>query len=346
MIRRILALISAAAALAAPAVAQSPAAQPAPAPRFTGPVLPTNFADPFVLPVGNRFLAYATNAHDDRANVPVAFSSDLVTWNVMAVPGDPDRFHDALPTLPAWAQRGRTWAPEVLRVGNRYILYFTAHHRASGRQCIGTAVAADPRGPFVPEGTEPLVCQLREGGTIDASPFRDSDGKLYLYFKNDGNAVRAPTQLWGQRMAPSGLALEGQPVALGRNDTPWEGAISEAPFMVRHGNAYILFFSANDYAWQDRERLSRYATGYARCTGPLGPCTDAPENPILASRRTPDCLSGPGHPAVFEAAGRHYMVFHAWAARSGCRKAGEARFMHILPIEWNGDAPVVGRPGQ
>jgi beta-xylosidase len=352
MIRRVLALLAAAAALAAaPASAQQAAGQQAAAqqpaaPRFAGPVLPTNFADPFILAVGDRFLAYATNAHDDRANVPVAFSTDLLNWSVMAVPGDPDRFHDALPALPAWAQRGRTWAPEVLRVGNRYILYFSAHHRVSGRQCIGAAAAADPRGPFVPQGTEPLVCQLREGGTIDASPFRDADGKLYLYFKNDGNAVRAPTQLWGQRMGADGLSLEGEPAALGRNDTPWEGSISEAPFMVRRGDAYILFFSANDYAWQERERLSRYATGYARCTGPLGPCTDAPENPILASRRSPDCLSGPGHPAVFEAGGRHYMVFHAWAARSGCRKAGEGRFMHIRPIEWNGDAPVVAGPAR
>jgi beta-xylosidase len=339
MIRRFLALFAAAAGVAAaPAAAQAPAA-----PRFAGPVLRMNFADPFILPVGDRYLAYATNAYGDRANVPVAFSTDLVTWNVMAVPGDPDRFHDALPNLPAWAQRGRTWAPEVIRVGDRYVLYFTAHHRASGRQCIGAAVASDPRGPFVPEGAEPLVCQLREGGTIDASPFRDADGKLYLYFKNDGNAVRAPTQLWGQRLAASGLALEGEPVALARNDTPWEGSISEAPFMVRRGSAYILFFSANDYAWHDRERLSRYATGYARCAGPLGPCTDAPENPILASRRAPDCLSGPGHPAVFEAGGRHYMVFHAWSARSGCRKDQDARFMHILPIEWNGETPVIGR---
>lgn len=331
---------------AQPQQAPAAAAAPAPAPRFDGPVLRTNFADPFVLPVAGRYLAYATNAHDDRANVPVAFSSDLVSWSVMAVPGDPDRFHDALPTLPAWAERGRTWAPEVMLIGGRYVLYFTARHRASGRQCIGAATSRDPRGPFVPHGDEPLVCQHRLGGTIDASPFRDADGKLYLYFKNDGNAVRAPTELWGQRLAADGLSLEGEAVAIGRNDTEWEGHISEAPFMVRRGESYYLFFSANDFAWQPRQPLSRYATGYARCTGPLGPCTDAPENPILASRRRPDCLSGPGHPAIFEAEGRHYIVFHAWSARRSCRPFVDARYMHILPLEWRGDAPVVGSPGE
>ena len=316
-------------------------AQP-PAPRFDGPVLKTNFADPFVLPVGGRYLAYSTNAYGDRANVPVAFSSDLVTWNVMAVPGDPDRFHDALPTLPSWAQRGRTWAPEVIRIGNRYVLYFTAHHRRSGRQCVGAATSVDPRGPFEPQGAEPLVCQHALGGTIDASPFRDTDGKLYLYFKNDGNAINRPTQIWGQRLSNDGLLLEGEAVALARNDTAWEGRISEAPFMLRRGTGYYLFFSANDYAWQPRQPLSQYATGYARCTGPLGPCTDAPENPILRSRRRPDCLSGPGHPAIFEANGRHYMVFHAWSAKRSCRPDQDARFMHILPLDWDGDRPVIG----
>lgn len=343
MIYRLLASFAAALSIAGAASAQAPASAPAPAPRFDGPVLRTNFADPFVLPYAGRYLAYATNMHGDLANVTMAFSTDLVTWNLMAVPGNPDAFHDALPTLPRWAERGRTWAPEVIRLGDRFILYFTARHRARDRQCIGAAVARDPRGPFVPHGNEPLVCQTDLGGTIDASPFRDTDGKLYLYFKNDGNHVGKPTQLWGQRMGADGLTLEGEAVALGRNDTPWEGRISEAPFMVRRGAGYYLFFSANDFAWQPRQRLSQYATGYARCTGPLGPCADAPENPILASRQAPGCLSGPGHPAIFEANGRHYMVFHAWSAKRNCRPDQDARFMHILPIDWNGDTPVMGR---
>ena len=304
-------------------------------------VLPTNFADPFVLPHGGRFLAYATNMYEDRANVPMAFSSDLVTWNLMAVPNDPDAFHDALPNLPEWAQRGSTWAPEVIRVGGRFVLYFTARHRSSGRQCIGAATAREPRGPFAPAPGEPIVCQRELGGTIDASPFRDSDGKLYLYFKNDGNAVRAPTQLWGQRLSDDGLGVAGEPVALARNDAPWEGPIVEAPFMVRRHNRYFLFFSANDYAWQERERLSRYATGYAVCDTPLGPCADAPNNPILASRPGRDCLSGPGHPAIFEANGRDYIAFHAWATRSGCRRGPNARYLHILPLDWSGGVPSV-----
>jgi beta-xylosidase len=334
-----------AAALAALLLAAVPiAARADTAPNFEGAVLRTNFPDPFVLPYGGRYLAYATNLEGDRANVPMAFSTDLVNWQLMAVPGNPDAFHDALPSLPSWAARGSTWAPEVTQIGQRFVLYFTARHRAREQQCIGTAVASQPRGPFVPQGTEPLICQHALGGTIDASPFRDSDGQLYLYFKNDGNhpSARTTTQLWGQRLAPDGLSVVGEPVALERNDAQWEGDITEAPFMVRRGNLYYLFFSANDYGWHDRARLSRYATGFATCETPLGPCVDAPANPILASRSEPDCLSGPGHPMVFEARGRQYVAFHAWATRRGCRPGEESRYMHILPLGWSGDIPVIG----
>lgn len=335
----------AAAAAASLLVAGSLSGQPAPAPDAGTPALKTDFADPFVLGHGGRYLAYATNILQGRVNVPVAFSTDLATWNLMADPEHPTGLRDAMPELPSWAARGATWAPEVFRIGNRFLLYFTARHRRRGQQCVGVAVSdGEPRGPFVPHGSEPLVCQHDLGGTIDASPFRDSDGQLYLYYKNDGNhpSARRATELWAQRLAPDGLALAGEPVSLLRNDAGWEAHVVEAPFMVRRGAAYVLFFSANDFAWQRHERLSSYATGYALCEGALGPCADAPANPILASRRQPHCLSGPGHPMVFEADGREYVAFHAWATRGGCRPGDPVRYMHIAPLTWNGDVPQIG----
>jgi len=97
---------------------------------------------------------------------------------------------------------------------------------------------------------------------------------------------------------------------------------------------------------QQRERpRARQRRGPAgHCQGPLGPCTDAPDNPFLASRLQPDCLSGPGHPMVFQANGQDYLVFHAWATRRGCRPAGNARFMHVARLNWEGDSPRIGPP--
>lgn len=306
------------------------------------PVYRVNFPDPFIIAHEGRFLAYATNAEADQANVQMAVSDDLVDWAPLKREG---KLHDAMPVLPGWAQRGWTWAPEVLKQGDRFLLFFTARERESGRQCTGVATSSDPLGPFTSDAAEPLVCQRELGGTIDASPFRDADGTLYLYYKADANAVGKPTEIFVQPMTPDGLALTGEPVALLSNDEPWEEHVVESPTMVREGDDYVLFYSANHFGWEPHQRLSPYAMGYATCEGPLGPCTDAPENPILYSYsdRKAGCLSGPGHQAVFEAQGRQFIVFHAHIPRGGCQNARKGRQMYIAPLGWQQGKPVIGK---
>lgn len=304
-------------------------------------VYPVNFPDPFIVEHEGRYLAYATNAMRDQANVQMAVSPDLVSWTPLK---DGDKLHDAMPVLPRWADRGWTWAPEVMKLGDRFLLFFTAREKASGRQCTGVATSAEPLGPFTSEADEPLVCQRELGGTIDASPFLDADGKLYLYYKADANAVGKPTEIFVQPMTADGLGLTGAPVALLDNDQPWEAHVIESPTMVRRGGDYVLFYSANHFGWESHQRLSPYAMGYAVCEGPAGPCKDAPANPILYSYadRAAGCLSGPGHQAVFEARGRQFIVFHAHIARGGCQNAKKGRQMYIAPLGWEGSKPVIG----
>jgi beta-xylosidase len=307
------------------------------------PVFETNFPDPFILPHGGEFLAYATNPEGAAANVPMARSTDLVNWELVRTAG---QLHDAMPNLPPWAKEGWTWAPEVIRHGDRYLLYFTAKEKKSELQCVGVAEASDPRGPFTSAATEPLICQREIGGTIDPHAFRDRDGQLYLYYKNDGNHpnFRKPTDIFAQRLSADGLSLTGAPVALLRNDKGWEAHVIESPTMTRHGERYVMFFSANHFGWEDHQRLSPYAMGYARCEGPMGPCVDAPDNPILYSynNREAGCLSGPGHQALFEAGGREFIVFHAHAARGGCRDANKGRYMYVAPLLWQNGEPKIG----
>jgi beta-xylosidase len=326
-------LFALALAAAVPALTAEP-------PAFV-PVLTTDFPDPFVLLAGGTFYAYATNS--EHINVQVATSKNLADWAIAEDPARPGYPLDALPTLPPWAKSGRTWAPEVLKSGSGFVLYFTARSRKRDMQCIGAATSASATGPFVSQAEEPLVCQDDLGGSIDPSPFRDSDGKLYLYFKNDGNAVRKPTQLWAQPLAPDGLSVTGEAVALLKADTPWEDSLIEAPSMARVGDTYALFYSANDYAWPDSMRLSPYGIGYAICSTPQGPCADAPENPILHSfNASIGCLSGPGHQALFQVGPRWFIAFHAWSASPGCRRLDWKRFLYVAPLIWKDGKPQVG----
>ena len=303
------------------------------------PVFRDNFPDPHVILHNGQFIAFSTN---EGENLPMLRSKDLVHWS--RVTDSSGRRIDGLPRLGAWAKTGFTWAPEVMKVGNQWLLYYTGAHRSRNVQCLGVAAAASPTGPFVDASPEPMVCQFDLGGTIDANPFRDADGKLYLYFKNDGNRVGKSSAIWGQQMSPDGLKVVGPAAALARDDAKWEMGLVEAPFMVRSPAGYQLFYSAAFFGWNDKERLSNYATGYAQCSGPLGPCTDAPENPILNSFRDRDagCLSGPGHPGIFQVGQRHFMAFHGWATTSGCRKAEDERHLYVAPLFWKEGKPQLG----
>jgi beta-xylosidase len=306
------------------------------------PVFQQDFADAFVLPHGSQFIAYATN---NGVNVPVAVSNDLVHWAFAGDPARPGKPLDAMPKLGSWAKEGFTWAPEVLQLGEKYLLYYTASDARKNAQCIGVAVAANPLGPFVDSNAEPIVCQLDLGGSIDADPFRDSDGKLYLYFKNDGNRVHARTSLWGQPLAPDGLSVTGQPVELLKDNQGWEERVVEAPTMVRSPVGYELFFSGGFFGWNPEEGgLSPYAMGYASCSSALGPCTAAADNPILHSfkDREAGCLSGPGHQSIFQVGARTFMSFHAWAATPKCGKGDDARYLYIAPLFWKDGKPQIG----
>ncbi|MCP9487289.1 MAG: family 43 glycosylhydrolase [Gaiellaceae bacterium MAG52_C11] len=64
---------------------------------FRNPVFPSDFPDPFVLRVGDEYMAYGTNGRTE--NVRTLRSTDLVHWR----PGP-----DAMPEPSPWALRGWT----------------------------------------------------------------------------------------------------------------------------------------------------------------------------------------------------------------------------------------------
>ncbi|MEU5947054.1 glycoside hydrolase family 43 protein [Micromonospora sp. NPDC047465] len=291
---------------------------------FTNPVVRTDAPDPQAIRVGDTWYLFHTNAAG--RNVPVLTSPDLVDWTPAG---------DALPELPAWAEPGRNWAPEVIELApDRFLLYYTVAGRESGRQCVGRAVASAPQGPYRDDSTAPLICQAELGGAIDASPFRDADGSLWLLWKNDGNAVGVDTWIWSQRLSDDGLRLVGEPVRLLKQTEPWEGNLVEGPFFHRHDGKLFLFFAANAY---DR---AEYAEGYAVCESPTGPCVKAPENPILA---TNGAASGPGHASMVVVDGRTWLLYHAWPpGQEGTVDPG--RQIWLDEVVWEDSKPVVKGP--
>jgi beta-xylosidase len=282
-----------------------------------------DFPDPCIVRVGDDFYAYGTQA--DGRNVPVLRSGDLRRWEPAS---------DALPSVPGWARRGRTWSPAVLPRAGGYMLYTVLWEPNSNRQCIAAATAASPVGPFVDRLGGPFVFQVRRGGSIDPSTFVDDDGRAYLLWKSDENAIHKPPNLWGQRLTDDGLGLVGDPVPLLRQDRAWEEPLVEAPALVRARDTYYLFYSAN---WWESER---YCIGYATASSPLGPYRKVTrQGPWMASG--PHALGPGGQEFFLDAGGALRMAFHAWTPGAVGYRHGGRRALGIAGVTFVDGEPVV-----
>jgi beta-xylosidase len=312
-----------------PAAEASPTPVPTPTlagPYYVNPVYPNDFPDPHILRVEDVYYGYSTNAAN--ANIQLIRSTDLANW---------ERIGDALPALPLWAAVGEnlTWAPGVIRIGDTFVLYFTARYQAIGRQCISRAVSQSPEGPFADDSEEPFVCQQELGGSIDPYPFQDHDGQLYLLWKNDGNCCGMEVALWVAPLTEDGLSLAGEPVKLLVQDQAWERPLIENPAMVLVDGDYFLFYSGN--WWASHE----YAVGYSVCESITGPCDKPLSEPVFQWKG--DAM-GPGGQAFFTGVdGNLWMAYHAWTGIDIGYPAGE-RSLRIEPVEFVDGKPIIEGP--
>jgi arabinan endo-1,5-alpha-L-arabinosidase len=293
----------------------APTAVAAAAKLYQNPVA-ASCADPGVIQAsGPEFYTVCTGGNFARYS-----SANLVHWTA-----DGTIFTTA--TKPTWGD-GKWWAPEIHKLGNKYIAYFVANRHATNRMCIGAATASSPSGPFEDLG-HPLVCDGTYG-LIDPNVFTDDNGKHYLYYKIDGNALSPPrkTIIYGVELTASGLGFVGVRHKMIENTLSWEGLVTEAPFVVRRGGYYYMFYSGAAYD------TDRYSIGVARAKGPLGPFRKR-SAPILKSNAT---WKGPGHNSFVRAGNQAWLVYAAWhkTANVGNRQ------LLLDRVGWTGGWPFIG----
>ena len=130
---------------------------------------------------------------------------------------------------------------------------------------------------------------------IDAEAFIDDDGQAYLYWGSGHNWTNG--KCWVVKLKPDMVTFDGEV----RDVTP--ANYFEGPFMVKRGGRYYLMYS-NGKTIEDTYQV-HYATGGS----PLGPFTEAANSPVLVTDVTNN-VRAPGHHAVFEKDGRHFILYH------------------------------------
>ena len=270
------------------------------------------FADPFILLDGDTYYAYGTMGN---RGIEVFTSSDLKHWSHAGL---------ALDKKDSYADRW-FWAPEVYRVGDRYMMYYSADEH------ICVAEGNSPRGPFVQKDQVPMFTSEK---AIDNSLFIDSDGTPYLYFDrfNDG------LNIWVAELEPDLMTIK--PSTLRpciKQSQKWEfEGVNEGSFVTRHGDTYYMTYSGNGYTCPE------YGIGVATASSPMGPWTKYDANPVFQFPVTEKYgrLEGVGHSAMFhDKEGNLRIVFHAHK-RPG---TVHPREMYISTVSCTGDSVPVMR---
>ena len=282
-------------------------ALPPPAPNtHLGNVYTTGqlISQPFVLPTSKVDYLYSSGL-GPPINVPLRTFTRIGHWS---------RVYDALPNLPPWVvPRTSVWSPDVRKVGDSYVMWFSAVANdvpagddQTNPRCLGWATSSSPYGPFVSNATQPALCQWSEFGDIDPRTFMDG-GQEYLLWKSDDNAGESPptstfkpTKLWSQKLAADGVTLEGSPTLLLTPDRSWEVPLIEAPDMLKSGGRYYLFFSGAA-SW-----FPQAGIGVVFCDSPSGPCRDVYKGPWLGSSLLG---SGPDEETLFEQNGAIWLLY-------------------------------------
>jgi hypothetical protein len=157
-------------------------------PLLTRPVSPEilyGYGDPCVVqdtdPASGRPAWWLTCTSNDAPNAfPILRSDDLANWRL-------EGFVFPRGQAPPWALTGHDqadfWAPELHRIGEDWWVLFAAR-RQDRELAIGLAKGPSPKGPFS-AGPEPLL----NGDVIDPHLVVGADGRLWLFWKEDSNAV-------------------------------------------------------------------------------------------------------------------------------------------------------------
>ncbi|KJZ73416.1 hypothetical protein HIM_07210 [Hirsutella minnesotensis 3608] len=292
------------------------------------PAINSDFPDPAIIQdFDSTWYSFATQSGPVKAQVARARSPDGPWEKLDGV--------DLLPDTGRFFTERNNWAPDVRVVGrNNYLMYFsgevagnTSHH------CVGVARSDKILGPYIPSD-EPFVCDLSDGGQIDASAFSDVDGRNYVTYKTDSNSLgpggecgngiepRVPTPIMLQEVAPDGITKLGPPRPI--LDRVGTEPLVEAPFIYRHSDGtYILFFSAGCFTEPD------YNVHYATSRSVRGPYVRAPA-PLIVTNDALGLVAPGGASAVV---GGQTIVFHANCEGTSDQQRNLRRCMHVRQFD-------------
>lgn len=277
--------------------------------RYRNPIIHADYSDPDIVRVGDDYWMTASS-FNCTPGLPILHSRDLVNWRLVnyALKNVPHpRYEQVQPGC-------GVWAPAIRQHAGKFWIFFPTPDEG-----FYVTTADDPAGQW----SEPHLLQAGRG-LIDPCPLWDDDGKAYLVHAYAGSRAGIKHRVRVCPMAPDGSRLlgEGQIVFHDPENHP---TLEGPKFMKRDGWYYILAPAGG------------VATGWQlvlRSRNVFGPYE---EKVVLAQGRTE--INGPHQGALVDTPGGEWWFIH-FQDVGVC-----GRILHLQPVRWQDDWPLMGAPG-
>lgn len=285
---------------------------------YTNPVFEPILADPAIIR-GDDGLFYVYGTEDygkwteyqvGVRSIPILKSSNLINWEYAG-----SVFNEQ--TRPKWGTPGAgIWAPDIVKIGDKYNLYYSLSTWGDPNPGIGVATSEHPLGPWTDHGKLFDSLSIGVNNSIDPAVFT-YEGRVYLIW----GSFRG---LYGVELTSDGLALKDGENAYKTKvhiagldtSTPWNGKTYEGAYVIKKGDYFYLFVSSGTCC---EGHNSTYHVRVGRSTSPLGPYVDHLGLPMTGESRGYQVLVrgtrfvGPGHNSIIvDDAGDYWIVYHAY----------------------------------
>ncbi|WP_121610878.1 arabinan endo-1,5-alpha-L-arabinosidase [Mesobacillus foraminis] len=300
-----------------------------------------NAHDPASFKDGDTYYVFSTDAKyggPPTGGIQIRKSRDLIHWEFVGHAFDqiPAEAHE-------WTGAKGLWAPEVVKFGDTYYMYYAASQFGKNQSFIGVATSSHIEGPWEDQGE---VVKSKQGdlpNAIDPNITFDEDGNPWMVYGSffGGMFVFRIDPATGKKLAGSEEKL------IAKRHESVEAAI-EGPYIVYHPEfkKYYLFVSYDSL-------FKNYNIRVGRADHIEGPYVDFNGNEMTDLSLPPNdvgmkILGGykfgdsegwiaPGHNSVLKDGDSYFIVHHARG-----EKDPHWHYLHVRKIVWSEDGwPLV-----
>lgn len=296
---------------------------------YNNPIYEDSAADPHIIKYEGIYYIFSTGGN-------IIKSTDLINWEKIE-----GGMNIARPT---WGTSGANiWAPDVVKVGNKFMVYYSLSVWDDANPGVGVASADSPAGPWTDHGKLFLSKEIGVENSIDPGVFVDTDNRVYMVWGSfKGIFMVELTSDGKQLLGGINYAKTNKVLVAGIESNVWDGSTFEAPYIIKKDGYYYLFMSSGTCC----EGLnSTYHVKVGRSTSIMGTYKDSNGNNMTNSNvghlviAGSSTLVGPGHNSVLiDDNGDYFLVYHVYkkVVENG-QDVAKGRYLALDKLIWTND---------